>query len=165
MRRRPGGALALALIVLLVVAVGGGANAYWRASGSGTGSGTTGTTTNVTLSPGTAAAGLYPGGTTDVELDVGNPNPSPVRLVSLGLDTTRGTGGFAVDAGHSGCTPLSTLSLAPQTNGGAAWTVPARAGAVNGVLAITLTGALAMSTSAADGCQGASFTVYLAAGP
>jgi hypothetical protein len=166
MRRSTGGwSLALSLIVLLAVAVGGAANAYWRASGSGTASGTTGTTTSVTLSPGTATAELYPGGTTDIELTVGNPNPSPVRLVSLGPDTSRGTGGFSVDAGHSGCTPLSTLSLALRTNGGAGWTVPARAGAVDGALAITLTGALAMSTSAANACQDASFTVYLAAGP
>jgi hypothetical protein len=153
------------LVVFLVLAVGGIANAYWKAGGSGTGSGTTGTTTNVTLSPGTATAGLYPGGTTDVTLSVSNSNLSPVRLGSLALDTTQGTGGFAVDAGHSGCTPLSTLSLTTQTNGGAGWTVPAKAGIVNGALAITLTGALAMSASGANACQGATFTVFLTAGP
>jgi hypothetical protein len=43
--------------------------------------------------------------------------------------------------------------------------VPAKSGAVNGVLPITLTSALAMSLSAVNACQGATFTVYLTAGP
>ena len=43
-------------------------------------------------------------------------------------------GGFAVDAGHSGCT-LGTLSYTTQTNGGSGWNVPAKVGAVNGTLA------------------------------
>ena len=37
------------------------------------------------------------------------------------------------------------------------------AAAVDGSLAITLPTALAMSTSAANACQGATFTVYLVA--
>ena len=32
-------------------------------------------------------------------------------------------------------------------------------------LSVTLTNALSMTTAAANACQGASFTVYLAAGP
>ena len=35
----------------------------------------------------------------------------------------------------------------------------------SGNLSVTLTNALSMTTSAANACQGASFTVYLAAGP
>lgn len=157
--------VAVALAVTAVLAVGGVANAYWRASGSGAGSGGTGTTANVTLSPGAVSAGLFPGGTTNVTLNVSNSNLAPVRLGSLSLDTTQGAAGIGVDAGHPGCTPLSTLSLSTQTNGGAGWTVPAKVGGVNGVLAITLTDALAMSLSAANGCQGAIFTIYLTAGP
>ena len=43
-----------------------------------------------------------------------------------------------------------------QTNGGAGWTVPG-----SGVLSVTLTGALAMGSGAANACQGATFTVHL----
>ncbi|HZW43572.1 MAG TPA: hypothetical protein VFF32_04155 [Dermatophilaceae bacterium] len=153
------------LLVTLALPVGGAANAFWSASGSGAGSGAAGTTVAVTLSAGTPAATLYPAGAANVLLTASNPNASPVRIGSLALDTSQGAGtGFAVDAGHSGCA-VSTLSFTTATNGGAGWTVPGKVGAVDGTLPITLTNALAMGVGAADACQGASFTVYLAAGP
>lgn len=152
------------LLAILALPVGGAAYAYWTGSGSGAGPGTTGTTVAVTLSPGTPAGDLYPGGQANVVLTVSNPNASPVRIGSLALDTGQGTLGFAVDAGHSGCA-VSTLSFTTATNGGAGWTVAGKVGAVDGTLSITLTNAVAMGGSAADACQGASFTVYLAAGP
>jgi len=163
MRRR------LLLVVMLVSAVvlagaGSGAWAFWKSSGSGSGTGTTGTTGAITLSAGTPSAALFPGGSANVMLTVANPNRSPVRIGSLALDTTQGTGGFAVDAGHSGCS-VAVLSFTTQTNGGAGWTVPGKVGAVNGSLSITLTAAVAMSAAAANACQGATFTVFLGAGP
>jgi hypothetical protein len=148
-----------AALGLLAVA----ASAYWSGSGSGSGSAGTGATVAVTLSPGVPAPGLYPGGVADVVLAVSNPNTSPVRIGSLVLDPAQGTGGFAVDAGHSGCL-VAALSYTTQTNGGAGWTVPAKVGLVNGTLPITLSSALAMTTGAADACQGATATVYLTAG-
>jgi hypothetical protein len=156
--------LLASLLGILALAVGGAAYAYWSGSGSGAGSGATGTTVAVTLSPGTPTATLYPGGQANVVLTVSNPNTSQVRIGSLALDTGQGTLGFAVDAGHSGCA-VSTLSFTTNTNGGAGWTVPAKVGAVDGTLSVTLTNALAMGVSAANACQGASSTVYLAAGP
>ena len=156
--------LPTSLLVVLAVLLGGLAYGYWSATGSGTGSGATGTTLAVTLGPGTPAAALYPGGQANVVLAASNPNAFPVHIGSLGLDTGQGTGGFAVDAGHSGCA-LSTLSFTAQTNGGAGWSVPANAGVVGGTLPVTLPGALAMSVGAVNACQGASFTVYLAVGP
>lgn len=165
-QRAPGRALRIGSVLValaVAVAIGGVASAFWS-FGSGTGAGTTGSTTLVTLSPGTPAAALYPGGQADVVLTVANPNPSEVVIGSLGLDEGQGDGGFAVDAGHTGCA-VSALSYTPQSNGGAGWTVPARAGAVDGELSITLPDALAMSSDAADVCQGASITVYLEAGP
>lgn len=155
------------LLVCLVVVpalAGGAASAVWTGSGGGAGSGTTGTTVAVTLSPGTPTASLYPGGQGNVVLSVSNPNASPVRIGSLALDNSQGTGGFAVDAGHSGCA-VGTLSFTTQTNGGAGWTVPAKVGAVDGTLPVTLTNALTMGVGAANACQGASTTVYLVAGP
>jgi hypothetical protein len=159
--------LPAALLVILAVLVGGVDYAYWSGSGSGAGSATTGTTVPMTLSPGMAASTLYPGGTANIALTVSNPNTFPVHVDSFTLDAALGTGGFAV-TGDPGCTVvLATLSFTttPQTNGGAGWTVPAKVAAVNGTLPVTLANALAMSLDAASACQGATFTVYVAAGP
>lgn len=165
MRRRISRPVLLgSLVLVLVVAVGGVADALWTGSGGGTGSGSTGTTVPVTLSPGTPAAALHPGGRANVVLTVSNPNPSPILIGSLVLDTDQGTGGFAVDAGHSGC-DVSSLSFTPQTNGGAGWTVPGRVGGANGTLSVTLPNAVGMGLGAANACQGAVTTVYLVAGP
>jgi hypothetical protein len=139
------------------LALGGTAAAFWATSGGGAGTGATGTTTPVTLSPGTAAAQVFPGGDTAVVLSVTNPNPGSVRIGSLALDPSRGTNGFGVDAGHAAC-GLGALSFATQTNDGAGWTLFG-----GQTLAVTLPHALSMATSAGNACQGASFTVYLAA--
>jgi hypothetical protein len=155
--------ITIGLLATLALGFGDNAFAYWRASGIGSGAEVSGTTVSVTLSPGTPTATLYPGGQADVLLTVSNPNASPVRIGSLALDTGQGTSGFAVDAGHSGCA-VATLSYTTQTNGGAGWTVPGKVGAVNGTLAITLTNALSMGVAAANACQGATSTVFLAAG-
>jgi hypothetical protein len=154
----------VSLVVSGTLVIGGAASAYWSGAGGGTGAGETDTTVGVTLSPGTPGFALHPGGQTAVVLTVSNPNGSPAVIGSLELDTGQGTGGLSVDGGHSGCA-VSALSFTTQTNGGSGWTVPARVGAVNGTLAITLANALAMTVTAANACQGATFTVYLAAGP
>ncbi|GAA4731980.1 hypothetical protein GCM10023350_14190 [Nocardioides endophyticus] len=113
----------------------------------------------MTLSPATPSAALFPGGQASVALTITNPNLASVRVGSLALDTSRGSGGFAVDGAHAGCV-LSALSFATHTNAGAGWTV-----AGSGSLSVTLTNALSMTASAANACQGATFTVYLTAGP
>ena len=161
--RRMFGAIAMVLAIVVVSVGGAGvAYAYWSAGGAGTGFGATGTTVPLTLSSGTATASLLPGGQTGVVLTITNTNSATVKVSSLALDTTQGTSGFSVDAGHSGCT-LGTLSFTTQTNGGAGWSVPGKVGAINGTLTVTLTNALAMSLSAVNACQGATFTVYLVA--
>lgn len=164
MGRRLGGRMLMVSLLALVtlVAVSVAAYAYWGATGSGAGPATTGTTIAMTLSPGTPSGALYPGGLADVILTVSNPNVFQAHIGSLGLDVSQGTGGVSV----SGCTvAAATLSFTTQTNGGAGWTIPAKVGAVNGTLPITLTNALTMGVGAADACQGASSTVYLKAGP
>ena len=155
----------LMVIVAAAVALGGAgvAYAYWTAGGSATAAGGTGTTVPVVLSTGTPTAALLPGGTSGVVLTATNSNTSPLTINSFTLNTAQGTGGFAVDAGHSGCT-LTTLSFPAQTNGGSGWVVPGKVGGTNGTLSITLANSLAMSTSAANACQGATFTVYVVAG-
>lgn len=161
--RRPRFVIFLAVLAILAVPAGGVAYAYWSGTGVGAGTGTTGTTVAVTLSPGTPSAGLYPGGQANVVLSATNTNDSIIHINSLALNTGQGTGGFSVDGGHAGCS-LAALSFTTQTNGGAGWNVPARVGVVNGTLAITMTNALSMTSAAADACQGATLTVFLAAG-
>lgn len=148
----------LATLVVLGLVAAGVAAAYVGGVGSGSASADTGATQSVSLGPATPEDQLYPGGEAGVAVTITNPNPGPVRVGSLALDTSEGSGGFAVDGGHSGC-GLETLAFATQSNGGAGWTVPG-----SGSLSITLSGALSMTSSAANACQGASFTVYLAAG-
>lgn len=150
----------VSLVVLLataIVLVAGVATAYWRTSGAGAGAAATPSPSALTLAPATPTAQLYPGGQASVVLTVSNPNPGPIRVGSLALATGQGTGGFAVDGAHSGC-GLAALSFTTQTNGGAGWTVPG-----SSAVAVTLTNALSMATSAANACQGASFTVFLTA--
>jgi hypothetical protein len=155
-RRRP---LVTALAALVVVGSIGVAGAYWRATGTSTGSATTGTTQAVTLSPGTASAQIRPGGTADVVLTASNPNPRSVRVESLRLDTSQGSGGFAVDGAHAAC-GVASLSFTTQTNGGAGWDLPG-----SGASGVTLSNSLAMAADAANACQGARFTVFLKTGP
>lgn len=150
-RRRP---LAL-LLTALTLLVAGVATAYWSTTGGGSAAAATNTTSALTLSPATPTAQLYPGGQATVVLTVTNPNAAQIRVGSLALDTSQGTGGFAVDGAHTAC-GLATLSFTTQTNGGAGWAVPA-----SGALPVALTNALSMGTGAANACQGAAFTVYL----
>jgi hypothetical protein len=141
-----------------------GALAYWTSQGSGTVPGNTGTGHLITISPDSPTTGLYPGGHSDVTATLTNANTLEMAVGSFVLDTSQGTSGFAVDGGHSGCA-VSTLTFTTATNSGSGWTVPAKVAGVNGTLPVTLTNALAMGVGAANACQGAAFTVYLAAGP
>ena len=156
-------ALVVAAAFTLVIGGTGVAYAYWSAGGSGAALGGTGTTVPITLTSGTPTTGLAPGSSSSVVLTATNSNAASVHVTSLTLDTTQGTSGFSVDAGHSGCA-LGALSFSTQTNSGSGWDVPGKVGGVNGTLSITLPSSLGMATSAANACQGATFTVYLLAG-
>lgn len=149
--------------VAATLVVAGSAFGFWTAHGIGSGSGAVSGTLALGVSPGTPGGRLYPGGQADVALRLTNPNPYSVRVGSLSLDPSQGTGGFDLDAGHSACA-VSALAFTTQSNGGAGWSVGPRVGSTDGALALDLSNALAMSTAAASGCQGASFTVYLVTG-
>ena len=149
----------LVAVTVLTLLVTGVAVAYWRNGGDGSATASSGTVVPVTLTPGTPTTQLHPGGQAGVVLTVTNSNAGPVRVPSLTLDTSQGSGGFAVDGAHSGCA-LTSLSYAAQDNGGNGWTLTG-----GQALAVTLANALSMSSSAANACQGASFTVYLKASP
>lgn len=148
---------AVPLAAVLVLALAAGASAFWH-TGSGTATAIV-QTGPVTLGPGSAGAGLTPGGSTDVEVVATNPNVYDASIASLVLDTSAGTNGFDVDPDHSAC-DTSVLHFAPQDNGGPGWSVPA-----NDTLDIDMLGALTMDNDASNACQGATFTVHLMAGP
>jgi hypothetical protein len=141
--------------VAATLAASGTAYGFFSTVGAGVGLSTTPAVAAITLSGGTAVSRLYPGGTSDVAVTMTNPNTFPIRVTSIALDPAQGTGGFAVDASHSGC-GLGVLSFLAQSNGGDGWTIPA-----SGSLGVDLTGSLLMTTAAANACQGATFTVYL----
>lgn len=153
------------IVAAVIVTVGGAgvAYAYWTAGGSGSSVAATGTTIAVTMSPAVPTPALAPGLSSNVVLTVSNPNTATVHINTLSLDTTQGTGGFAVDAAHSGCA-VSALTFTTQSNGGSGWDVPGKVGGTNGSLSVSLPSALAMAPSASNACQGASFTVYVVAG-
>jgi hypothetical protein len=138
----------------LVVACG--ALAYFTSAGSGSGTGTAGTAQAVTISAGTPTAELYPGGSADVAISISNPNAFTVHIDKLTLDSGVGSGGFLATGGTGTCTNPD-LSFPDNTNGGAGWDVPPASHGFD------LTGAISMGAGADNGCQGASFTVYLQA--
>lgn len=152
--------LAGALAALLS---GGGALAYLTSVGGGSGAAQVGSASDLTISPGAPTAQLYPGGSGDVVAVISNPNPFAAHVNSLELDTSHGSGGFASTGGSGTCNDPD-LSFAAQDNGGAGWSVPPRVGAVDGTRSVTLPGAISMGAGADDGCQGATFTVYLRTG-
>lgn len=143
------------------LALASGAIAYYSATGNGSGTASVGSPAPLSIAAKTPTAGLlYPGGSGEVDATVSNPNPFKVRINSLVL----GGGGIGVDSAHSGC-DTSALHFTTQTNGGSGWNVPAKVGATNGTLDLALAGAIAMDTSAANACQGATFTISLVTGP
>jgi hypothetical protein len=152
------------LIAVAILAAGtASAFAYWSGVGSGSATTVLANTEALSFEPGVPTAQLYPGGDTGVSIVAINPNPYFVEIGTMLLDVDQGAP-FEVDAGHGGC-DVSTLSFVPQDNEGTGWEVPPRAGTTDGRLTIDMASALAMTTSASNACQGATFTVHLEATP
>ena len=161
------GKLAAAVVVALVCA--GAALAYFTSTGSGSGTGNVGNALAVTITAGTtptSAEQLFPGGSGSVTVHISNPNTFVAHIGSLALDTSQGQSSSGFDASPSGC-DLATpaLTFTTQTNGGLGWNVPKKVVNTNGTLDLDLTGSIHMATTANNSCQGATFTVYLQAGP
>jgi len=135
------------LTVSLLLAV---AFAAWLANGTGSGYAEAGTAQELTTSGTPTTTGvLYPGGSGDLALAINNPNPYPVTVVSV-------TGNGTITSNMAGCEPENHgVTFADQTE--LDLQVPAE-GSASHVLA----GAVAMDQTAADACQGATFTVPIA---
>lgn len=145
--------------VLAVGLVTGPAFGYFTALvGAGPGTATTGSLqplailSAVTGSPSTS---LMPGTSADLLLNVTNPNPAPVTIVSVsqgGGVSVQGGAGCTSDpawpgtSGNSGVSVASLTALSIPVAGGATSVVHVPAGAL-------------MSTASASGCQGASFRI------
>jgi hypothetical protein len=154
---------AAVVAIVAALALAAAASAFWTGSGSGQATLAVGTPQNMEFSPGAPVGQLYPGGSAGIELSVANPNLYPVQVASLMLDTTLGQGGISVDPAHAGCAS-SAIHFTPQSNGGLGWLVPAGSGTFPGLASISIPGALTMSTSASDACQGAMLTLHLLGG-
>ena len=153
----------VAFTLAALLAGGGSAVAYYSSTGSGTAAATVGQPDPISIAAGTAPTAseqLFPGGSGSVTATITNPNPFRVHINSLVLDTSHGTGGFA---GPSGC-DLSVLHYTTQTNGTTGWDVPKHV-TLDGELDLDLADAISMDTTAANACQGGSFTVFLKVGP
>jgi hypothetical protein len=153
--------LAVVAAAATALALSSGAIAYYSSTGQGSGNATVASPDSLSITAQTPTANLlYPGGSGEVDATVSNPNPFPVRINSLIL----GSSGIGVDSSHSGC-DASALHFTSQNNGGAGWDVPAKVGATEGTLDLALAGVITMDTSAANECQGATFTISLETGP
>lgn len=149
--------LSLFLGILLAGSV---AFAWWTASGSGTGytkaeSAALLSTNDVSAS---TSAQLHPGGSSDVILQISNPNNYAVTVTNI-------NGSGAILSGNASCDTVSlpyTGNGVSFTNASGSWVVPAKVGAVNGTLDVTLTNAASMANTATtsnDSCQGKTFSI------
>jgi hypothetical protein len=144
--------IAVGVIAAAMAAVGL-VYAAWTTNGTGSAyakAGTAAALSTVDVSASTAAT-LYPGVTGDVLIKLDNPNPYAVTVTAIAA-----SGSITPDAGHSTCT-TSGVTFANQSS--LSLVVPAKVGAVDGVLQTTLTGAASMSNASLNACQGATFTI------
>jgi hypothetical protein len=144
--------IAVGVIAAALAAVGL-VYAAWTTNGAGSAyakAGTAAALSTVDVSASTAAT-LYPGVTGDVLIKLDNPNPYPVTVTAV-----TGSGSITPDAGHSTCT---TTGVTFTNQSSLSLVVPAKVGAVDGVLQTTLTGAASMSNASLNACQGATFTI------
>ncbi|MGX5657573.1 hypothetical protein ACWKWC_22570 [Geodermatophilus nigrescens] len=160
-RRRASRRLGVVALVVLLLIGGGVATASWLATGTGAGQAAATTVQNLVVSTAAPTATLYPkpvGGysnpaTGTVVATVDNPNPFPVNLTaaSIGTVTVTPQPGKTCAASYVVATAPTTRTLSPAV------LVPANATGVQ----ITVPGALEMSSTAEDGCQGATFRASL----
>jgi hypothetical protein len=131
--------------VMLVSSV---AYAAWTATGAGSGfvkASTAQSLTTVDVSASTTAT-LYPGATGNVSVRINNPNPYPVRVTAVA-----GSGAIYSDS-TAACDASTGVTFTDQT--GLTLNVPA-----SSAQTFTLNGAVAMSNSSHNDCQGAVFTI------
>jgi hypothetical protein len=140
--------LAFVVAPVTVLAVVGAGIAAWSTNGSGTAYAKAATAGAVTLSDASASTtgDLYPGGSGALKVKVTNPNTFPVQITAV-----TGDGSITSDAGAA-CTAGHGVTLADQT--GLSLSLAAGATTV-----FSLAGAVSMSMSSVNSCQGAVFSI------
>ena len=140
--------IVLLVILALTVAVAGIGVAAWSTSGSGNAAAKAASASNLVLSDASAyaSADLYPGATGAAVLRVQNPNSFPVTITTV----TR-TGAITSDKGAA-CDAASGVTFTDQSG----LTVSL---AASTTATVTLSGAVQMSNSSDNSCQGAVFTI------
>jgi hypothetical protein len=130
--------------------------AAWLSSGSGSAYSKAGSSQAISTLDASAStsATLYPGVSGDATVKISNPNPFAVRVTAVSLNGNNSD--ITADSGHASCSPTG-VSFTNQT--GLSIDVPAESGGTNGTTTATLSGAVSMSSSSADACQGATFTI------
>lgn len=124
--------------------VSGVAYAAWSVSATGSSQATSGAPVTGVVSVATTTASLYPGGSTGLYFTVTNPNSFPVTYTAADFG--------AVSVDNSTACPATHVTVVDQ-----AVSISLAAGATSAVQAPA--GAISMSSSAPDGCQGRTFTV------
>jgi len=128
------------------------AYAAWTTSGSGTGSVAARHAAALIVGDGQTSTTLYPTGKADLVVTLQNTNDYNVEVTSIaqGALVSGSPSPVSVSDNHNGCT-ASTVTFTPPT-------VDFVIGA-NTTYTLTLHNSVAMSNSAEDACQGATFTV------
>ena len=142
--------VAVAASLALVSGVGV-AYAAWTANGTGTGEAASRAGQDLVVTPALTTDTLYPTGTSDVGVNIDNPNEYAVHVSSLTLTST------GITASNEDCN-VSTVTYTTQDNGGDGWTI-----AGGDDVTLDLADAVAMSNDANDDCQSNTFTVNLQA--
>lgn len=154
------GKLGLVTLVFLAVALAAGppSFAYFTTSGLGSGPGTTGSLQPLVIqsaTTGSPSTSLLPGTTADLLLNLTNPNPGAVTLVSVtqgGGVAVQGGGGCTNDPGWPGTLGNSGVTVVSSTG----LSIPIAGGAT---AVVHIPGGAAMTTASASGCQGATFQI------
>lgn len=131
--------------VVVITGTAGGAWAAWSSTGAGSGSATSTTSAPSTITPDTAAAGLYPGATSSLKVTFNNPNSYPVTVTSIAAGSSDLT---------SGNCAAGTVTTEAVTN-------------PSGTIGVGATGTYTLVTHFAtnpdDNCKSQSFTIPLTA--
>jgi hypothetical protein len=139
-------------VVALVIGLGAGsAFAYFGKPIHDSGSARAGMARSITVvqSTGTVATTLYPGATSDLIVELDNPNSSPVDIV-----TVAGSGPVTSSGGIGSCV---TTGVTVPTQTGLSIAVAPGADVV-----VHIPGGVTMGSRSSSGCQGATFNVPLA---
>ncbi len=150
--------VAACVAVLAMTWVTGPSFAYFAVGGLGAAPGATGSLQPLVIQPattGSPSSSLLPGSTAHLLLNVTNPNPGSVTILSVvqggGVSVTGGSGctgdpGWPGSLGNSGVSVVSSTGLGIPVAGGA-------------TVVVQIPGGAAMSTASAAGCQGATFQI------